>query len=133
MRRYSHAESVDSPDMTPMLDIVFIMLIFFIVSTSFVQEEAVDWLSLSSEKTNKPDENKEKPLLITIDETGAILMQSSLVSPEALRARVQAARSQFDFKMAVIRVDSSVSTSILVKAVDDIKLAGISNVTVGKL
>ena len=133
MRRYSHAESVDSPDMTPMLDIVFIMLIFFIVSTSFVQEEAVDWLSLSNEQQKKPDDLENKPLLITIDKTGAILMQDSLVSPEALGARVQAARSQNEIKMAVVRVDSSVSTSVLVKAVDDIKLAGISNVTVGKL
>jgi len=131
MRRLRQEESVDSPDMTPMLDIVFIMLIFFIVSTSFVQEEAIDWQMLSS----TPIDDKPKPketLLVSIDKSGLITILNNEISIDSLRARVQAALSQKNYESAVVRVASSASTAILVKAVDNIKLAGITNVTVGK-
>lgn len=131
MRKYRHENSVDSPDMTPMLDIVFIMLIFFIVSTSFVQEEAIDWLTLK-QSTEKTEPTKERPLQLVIDKHGDMKLQNQFVSADALLARVQAERAKAEFKSAVVSVSPSVSTAILVKAVDDIKRAGIASVSVGK-
>ena len=131
MRRHRHENSVDSPDMTPMLDIVFIMLIFFIVSSSFVKEEAIDWMTLK-QTDDPPPPTKVKPLQLVIDKHGDMKLQGQVVSPEALLARVQAERAKGDFQSAVVSVSPSVSTAILVKAVDDIKRAGIAAVSVGK-
>ena len=54
MKRKKHTSAEDEAqiDMTPMLDIVFIMLIFFIVTTSFVKEKGLD--------TNRPEDNQAK-------------------------------------------------------------------------
>ncbi len=131
MRKSRHENSIDSPDMTPMLDIVFIMLIFFIVSTSFVQEEAIDWLTLKQSSDPIPP-TKDKPLQLVINKNGDMKLQGQLVSAEALLARVQSERAKADFQSAVVSVAPSVSTAILVKAVDDIKRAGIRSVSVGK-
>ncbi|MET1219080.1 MAG: biopolymer transporter ExbD, partial [Glaciecola sp.] len=73
MKRKKHTSGDDEAqiDMTPMLDIVFIMLIFFIVTTSFVKEKGLD--------ANRPKDNNEsnqpsKALSIQIDELGVIRM-----------------------------------------------------------
>ena len=74
MKRKKHTSADDEAqiDMTPMLDIVFIMLIFFIVTTSFVKEKGLE--------VNRPKENQNqvnqpsKALSIRIDELGKIVM-----------------------------------------------------------
>ncbi len=74
MKRKKHTSAEDEAqiDMTPMLDIVFIMLIFFIVTTSFVKEKGLD--------VNRPEDNQakndkpSKALSIRIDADGTIMM-----------------------------------------------------------
>lgn len=116
--------------MTPMLDIVFIMLIFSIVTTSFVKENAVDWLSLKGESPIQP---RVAPLVVTIDEVGTVSLQGRTIELESLIANVEMIRTKQDFSGAVIRSHHQVSTGTLVKAVDLIKLAGINQVSVAKL
>ena len=69
-RKQKHTEEEADINMTPMLDIVFIMLIFFIVTTSFVKEIGID----VNRPTNAPPETKEESevVLIEITDTGQI-------------------------------------------------------------
>ncbi|WP_444995747.1 ExbD/TolR family protein [Aliikangiella sp. IMCC44359] len=130
MRRKKHSETIDSPDMTPMLDVVFIMLIFFIVTTTFVKESGVDWLS-NSGGDNVTSEIK--PLVVTIDESDTISLLGRTIDAEALRANIELAYAKSKKAGVVVKAHEIASTSILIKAVDQIKLAGISQVVVSKL
>ena len=73
MKRKKHTNADDDAqiDMTPMLDIVFIMLIFFIVTTSFVKEKG---LEVNRPKDQKTETKPSKALSIQIDEFGKIRM-----------------------------------------------------------
>ncbi len=130
IRKYHHIESEESPDMTPMLDIVFIMLIFFIVTSSFIQEEAIDWLAASN--SGEPKESDDKPLVVIIDQTGQMQLQGRLVQQGALKSAVQAEQTKTMINSAIVSAHSSAPSGMLVKTVDDLKLAGIKQVSVSK-
>ena len=93
MRKNKRRDDDDTEvDMTPMLDIVFIMLIFFIVTTSFVKESGID---INRPKPDKSEqESNIRPILIAIDENSEITMGSQIVDVDAIIARVQVARAQ---------------------------------------
>lgn len=130
MRRKKYSETVDSPDMTPMLDVVFIMLIFFIVTTTFVKESGVDWLSNSGGDSVPP---KLKPLVVTIDGSDTINLLGRTIDADALRANIELEYAKSKAAGVVVKAHEIASTSTLIKAVDQIKLAGISQVVVSKL
>ena len=69
-------ESNLDPDMTPMLDIVFILLIFFIVTTSFVKEEG---LEINRPKMNKPSSDNTPTIVVQISETGIVTFNGKQV------------------------------------------------------
>jgi biopolymer transport protein ExbD len=89
MKRKKHTAGDEDAavDMTPMLDIVFIMLIFFIVTTTFSSEKGLE--------PNRPPENQNPPdtpsksLSIRIDETGQILMAGRIVDIRRVVANAQ--------------------------------------------
>ena len=129
MRRRKVEQDRATPDMTPMLDIVFIMLIFFIVTTSFVKEEAIDW---TQQSTSIEDIKDTKPLLVTIDEFGGVEILGRHIDISSLRDNVEAATTKKSYAAAIVNTHRDAATGILVQAVDQIRLAGISQVTVGK-
>ena len=74
MRR-KHREDEDTAiDMTPMLDIVFIMLIFFIVTTSFVREDTVEISRPSTNQDSTPPKNPPPLIVVSIDEQSNVFM-----------------------------------------------------------
>ncbi|MCW8876961.1 MAG: biopolymer transporter ExbD [Kangiellaceae bacterium] len=130
MRIKKQQDDVESPDMTPMLDVVFIMLIFFIVSTSFVKEEGVDWLTLTKSKSSTTP-IEEVPLVLSINEFGKVSIGEREIQLDAVLANVQAERAKNNHKTAIVRAHARSSTMSLVRTVDQIKLAGIDQVSVG--
>lgn len=79
----------EEPDLniTPLIDVVFLLLIFFMVSTSFNQEAeiTIDLPKASSEKKNEQDQ----PLLINIDATGRYYIKSKMIGEKALKSLLQ--------------------------------------------
>lgn len=129
MRARKQQDSFEQPDMTPMLDIVFIMLIFFIVTTSFVKEEAIDW-TLPQSSTIEPTESK--ALVLTIDELGMIAIRGRQIDVSAVQANVESELINTKYSGAVVQSHGEANTGILVSTVDQIKLAGVSQVQVIK-
>lgn len=113
--------------MTPMLDVVFIMLIFFIVTTSFVKESGVEVNQPSAETTQRQDKNN---ILVAITPTGEIWIDKQQVDVRAVRANVQRLRAQSPDSAVVIQADQDARTGILVKVMDQIRLAGVENVAI---
>lgn len=120
-RRRKFAGDQAEIDMTPMLDIVFIMLIFFIVTTSFVREAGLD----VNRPSNEPPKVKQasEVILIKISRTGQIEMGGRLVDVRAVEANVESARAGMPDANVVVVVDKDASTGILVSVLDQARSA----------
>ena len=92
MRKHRRSmEDETEVDMTPMLDIVFIMLIFFIVTTSFIKESGIDITRPNNNESEAPP-NPTSPILIRINDTGDVTLNGALIDVAQVEARVSANR-----------------------------------------
>lgn len=129
MRRRFRANDEDEAaiDMTPMLDIVFIMLIFFIVTTSFVKESGLDVNRPEAATATKKDSAN---ILIGISQTGDIWIDKRKVDVRAVRANIEKIKAENPESSVVIQSDKDAATGVLVKVMDQVKLAGISAISI---
>jgi biopolymer transport protein ExbD len=114
-------------NITPMLDVVFIMLIFFIVTASFVKESGID--------VNKPEAAtavaKEKAnILIAIDANGEIWIDRRVIDPRAVRANIERLHAENPQGTVVIQADNDARTGVLVQVMDAVRLAGVYDVAI---
>lgn len=114
-------------DMTPMLDIVFIMLIFFIVTTSFIRESGID---VNRPKASSASEQKNASLLVAIRPNGEIWIDKRPVDVRAVRANIEKLRAENPQGSVVIQADRDARTGLLIKVMDQIRLAGVENVSI---
>ncbi len=127
MMAWQPEEEEQEINITPMLDVVFIMLIFFIVTASFVKEAGID--------VNKPEGQtavaKEKAnILIAIDAEGAIWIDQRQVDPRAVRANIERLHSENPQGTVVIQADEDSRTGVLVQVMDAARLAGVYDVAI---
>ena len=127
MRRRRTRKTTESEvNLTPMLDVVFIMLIFFIVTASFVKEAGID-ISRPSAATA---ERKERGnILVAITENNQIWIDRRQVDPRALRANIERMHAENPQGSVVIQADEKSENGLLVKVMDAARLAGVSNVS----
>ena len=114
-------------DMTPMLDVVFIMLIFFIVTTSFVKETGVD---ISRPSNSNAKQVKKGNILVAIKDDGAIWINKQEVDLRAVRSRVEKMHAENPEASAVIIADRGSRTGDLVQVMDQIKSAGVESISI---
>lgn len=128
MRRKHHgtAEEADI-DMTPMLDIVFIMLIFFIVTTSFVKETGID---VSRPQASTTERQERGNILIAIKPNGDVWIAKRKVELRAVRANVERLHAENPEGTVVIIADKEAQTGTLVEVMDQVCLAGVYNVSI---
>ena len=114
-------------DITPMLDIVFIMLIFFIVTTSFVKESGV---TDSRPSAQTAEEKKGSNILVAIRANGEIWIDRRAVDVRAVRPNIERMKAENPEGAVIIQADEFSPTGLLVKVMDQIRLAGISNISI---
>lgn len=114
-------------DLTPMLDVVFIMLIFFIVTTSFVKESGVDISRPSAEKAEK---KPKASIFVAITETGEVWVDGRSVDMRSVRANVEKLHAESPEGAVVIQAHKNSRTGLLVDVMDQIKLAGVEKISV---
>lgn len=127
MRRRSFREDEAEINITPMLDVVFIMLIFFIVTTSFVKETGVD---ISRPSSSQAKTVKKGNILVAIKEDGKIWINKQEVDISAVRSRVEKMHAENPEANAVIIADRGSRTGDLVQVMDQIKSAGVPSISV---
>lgn len=129
MRRKKHGTSDDDAeiDMTPMLDIVFIMLIFFIVTTTFSNEKG---LSANRPPESPPTDLPSKALSIRIDADGTIQMAGRIVDIRRVVANTQTFLAENNTTSAAIQAHENTEHGVVVEVMDQVKQAGISSVSV---
>ncbi|MEO0412931.1 MAG: biopolymer transporter ExbD [Pseudomonadota bacterium] len=87
-RKHGSQEEETAIDLTPMLDVVFIMLIFFIVTASFVKESGLDIIRPQNNQQDD-DEEENKNILVTIDQTQTILIDRLRVDRGSVLPRLK--------------------------------------------
>ena len=126
----SHAEEAEI-NITPMLDIVFIMLIFFIVTTSFVKEIGLD----VNRPSNAPIQEQKisEVIAIRIDETGQISVQNRDVDIRAVRANIESELATKPEASVVVISDRNADAGILVRVIDQARVAGAEKVSLAAM
>ncbi len=132
MRKHLEDIHVDEEEneinLTPMLDVVFIMLIFFIVTASFIKEAGID--------VNRPDApmTESKPedanILVTIDANDDIWIERRIIDPRAVRANIERLHAENPEGSVVIQANKSSSNKALVQVMDSARLAGVYNISI---
>lgn len=118
----------DEINLTPMLDVVFIMLIFFIVTASFIKEKGLD--------VNRPDApiTETKPedanILIVISENDEIYIDRRLIDPRAVRANIERLHAERPKGSVVIQANKRSTNKMLVGVMDSSRSAGVYNISI---
>ena len=121
-------EEENEINLTPMLDVVFIMLIFFIVTASFVKEAGLD--------VNRPDApvTETKPedanILVAITADDQIFIDRRLIDPRAVRANIERLHAENPQGSVVIQADKESKTDTLIQVMDAARSAGVFNVSI---
>ena len=127
MRRRRDKKAVASEvNLTPMLDVVFIMLIFFIVTASFVKESGID---VTRPKASTAIRKERGNILIAITADDQIWMDRRQVDPRALRANIERMHAENPQGGVVIQADKDAKTGLLVQVMDAARASGISSVS----
>lgn len=114
-------------NLTPMLDIVFIMLIFFIVTTSFVKESGIDVNRPSAQTGERKEQGN---IIVAIKPDGEVWIDKRVVDMRAIRANVARLHAENPQGSVIIAADRDTRTHVLVAVMDQIRLAGIYNASI---
>ncbi len=126
-RKISHHEEEAEINITPMLDVVFIMLIFCIVTTSFVSEIGVD----VNRPSNQPEQEQKisEVIAIRIEKTGKIVIQGRTIDIRAVRANIESSLAAKADAPVVIVADREADAGLLVRVIDQARVAGAETVS----
>jgi biopolymer transport protein ExbD len=126
-RRHTPAQEDTELDMTPMLDIVFIMLIFFIVTTSFVKESGV---TVNTPQAATAANQQNANIFIAITASGEVWIDRRPVDPRSVRAIVARLHADNPEGSVIIQSDADAATGTLVDVMDQVRLAGVEGIAI---
>ncbi|MDX1555457.1 MAG: biopolymer transporter ExbD [Xanthomonadales bacterium] len=124
---FEQEEDENEINLTPMLDVVFIMLIFFIVTASFVREAGLD--------VNRPDApvTESKPedanILVAISANDEIMIENRIIDPRAVRANIERLHAENPQGSVVIQANKQSTNKMLVTVMDAARQAGVYNIS----
>lgn len=130
MRGRSHkAPEEASVDLTPMLDVVFILLIFFIVTSTFIQERA---LGLEPPPPPSPEQNQEKQdaILVYVGQDNLIQVNGRFTDITGVRANMERLRAENPESSLIIQAHPQARTGIIIKIRDEAYNAQMARVNI---
>ena len=132
MRRRHREDDEAEINITPMLDIVFIMLIFFIVTTSFIKEKGLE-VSRPSNAPPKQVEQKKGPIVLKIDASGNISLKGRLIERKAVQANLEREKAVKPNSTLIIAAHPDADTDSLVTILDAASAVGVASVSVATI
>jgi biopolymer transport protein ExbD len=129
VKRRRHVDDEAEINITPMLDIVFIMLIFFIVTTSFVKEQGLE-VSRPSSTPPKEIQQEKGPIVVKISSGSQISVKGRILEPGAVQANLERERAERPASPLIVAAHPDADTEALVTILDAAKAVGIESVSV---
>jgi len=129
MRSKSHSEESEDTgiDLAPMLDFVLNLLIFFIITTSFVKEAGI---SVSKPEALTAEHKDNGNILIAIRPNGDIWMDKRQVAITEIRSAIERLHIERPDDTVVLIADRESETGVLTKVMDQVKLGGVTDVSI---
>lgn len=120
-------EEAEEINMTPMLDVVFILLIFFIVTASFVKEAGIE--------VNRPEaatavKKNRANILVAISDKGEIWINKRRIDVRAVQANIERLKAENPQGTVIIQADKKSTTDTLIKVMDAARAAGVFDVSI---
>jgi biopolymer transport protein ExbD len=127
-RHISHEGEETGIDLAPMLDFVFNLLIFFLITTSFVREAGVTVVRPEAE-TARPEANGN--ILVALTAGGEVWMDRRQVDVREIRPTIERLHLERPEDSVIVIADRNAKTGLLAQVMDEIKLGGIREVALG--
>ncbi len=122
-RRGFRAEEEEAElNMTPMLDVVFILLIFFIVTAVFVKEPGID---VSRPEVNSFDENLRETILVAISNEDEVWINRRQVDIRDIRPVIEALRAENPQGGAIVQGDATARFSVVYEVMETLQSTGV--------
>lgn len=129
MRLDSDDRDDDAPNLTPLIDVVFLLLVFFLVATTFAKEEVELDLELPAARTGTKDDAPQ-PIVVYVDRDGRLLVDGRATTLEGLEQRLRAAALRDRSQEVLIRGDTQVPLGRVVEAFDACRAASLTKVAI---
>ena len=126
-RRRLREREQSEVNLTPMLDVVFIMLIFFIVTASFVKESGIEVVRPRAETAQRQERAN---ILIAIRDDGEVWIQRRAVDLRAVRANIERLMAENPQGGVIILADENSRNGVLVEVMDQARLAGAQSISI---
>lgn len=126
MSRRSRREDNIDLNMTPLIDMVFILLIFFMVTANFVRESGVD----VERPVAQTSESKNPSVIVSIDHNNVVWVDNKTLDVRAVRSWMAHFLSEAPEGAVIIAADNKSSTGVMIQVLDGCREAGVKNVSV---
>jgi biopolymer transport protein ExbD len=113
-------------NMTPLIDMMFIMLLFFLVTTNYVKETGIE-VNRPTAATAAVD--PKAALMIAVDGNNRIFIDRREIDPRAVRANVERLMAEHPDSAVIVVADQGSSTGTAIQVMDGCRLAGAKNVS----
>ena len=128
--RHSHTEqetSAANVNLTPLIDMVFILLIFFLVTASFTKESGIDVDRPTAQTTVRQEQAS---LIISIPKEGEVWIDNKRVDIRSIRSHIELLHAQNPEGTVIIMADKNALTGATIAVLDQVRLSGVSNVAI---
>ena len=127
MRFRPKKQEVDNIDVSPLIDMVFILLIFFMVTTTFVKDMKLDLNRPSAASASLSDA---KVIRVYIDNSSEIYIDNQAVKVWAIQSKLRDLLRTSTDKAVLVVTDTDIPVSSLIDVIDECKLSGAKDVAV---
>ena len=117
-------------DLTPLVDVIFLLLIFFMVSTTFKEDEGIE-LNLPEASASAQSAEDEKDLRVSLKKDGQIVFRGETLQPDGLETAARAALKDSDDSMFIVEADAASEHGSVVAVMDALRRAGAKGLTIG--
>lgn len=128
--RYRHSDQESTSaniNLTPLIDMVFILLIFFLVTASFTKESGIEVNRPTAQTSVRQERGN---LIIAISNDGSIWIDNQKIDIRTIRAHVEHLHAQNPEGTVIILADKDARTGATVDVLDQVRLAGVANVAI---
>ncbi len=127
MRIRPKKQDVDNVDVSPLIDMVFILLIFFMVTTTFVKDMKLDLNRPSAASATKSDS---KVVRVYIDNSGEVYIDNQPVQIWAIQSKLRDLLRTATDKAVLVITDETIPVETLIDVVDECRMSGAKDVAV---
>ena len=117
-------------DITPLVDMVFLLIIYFMVSTTFILHPGLK-INLPSAKTS--DAQPEKDIIITITPDSRIFVNQKEISLNSLSDEIRRKIKETNKDMVIIKGDKTIKYDLLISVMDEARIAGVNKINLSTI